>query len=362
MYSWRELKKFLKQNEKGISLQLEGKFHIVERNCNISFNDDDKIEIIIVKEIIDKKGNKVPIITLQKHIHSFQKKLQPDNQRCWVEKCHCGFTSSQWHEWEYINSHEEYHTLRCRLCGYSYTEPHTTLSFTCSCGKEVIPLPSREEFEEEVKKFHELVRRYNELVREEYQIEKEINKINKEIKQLENDEYIDLNFSILNSKFDIQKAHLRWAKDSTLGAEVVVEVYTYGPTVVIDTDDDWLGDSRNEYVSYCYHWETYSYESFLKKFKDYISFDPQEVLKSLYIKTKETNERKKDLEKQKEEIINKIEELRQKIKQLKDEIDNFKFQNERMQRIAEIFYYLSPERVIEEVEMEFMRREGDNSL
>lgn len=356
LYRWRELKKGLKNNEKGISLLLEGKFHIVERNCNISFNDDDKIEIKILKEIIDKKGNKVPIITLQKHIHSF-KAFQPDNQRCWVEKCHCGEVKSQWHEWEYINSHEEFHIRKCKLCGYSYTEPHTTLSFTCSCGKEVILLPSREEFKKEKERFRELIQKYNELIREEFSIEKELNKINKEIKQLEIDEYIDLKFSILNSKWDIQKAHLRWAKDSTLGAEVVVEVFEYGPTVGIDTDDDWLGDYKNEYVSYCYHWETYSFKSFLKKFENYISFDPQEVLKALYLKMKETNERKKQLEKEKEEIINKLEELRQKIKQLKDEIDNFKFENERMKKIAEIFYYLSPERVIEEVEMEFMRRE-----
>ncbi len=361
LYRWSELKKFFKKNEKGISLQLEGKFHIVERNCNISFNDNDKIEIKIIRQIVDKRGNKVPIITLQKHIHSFQK-IQPDNQRCWVEKCHCGEVKSQWHEWEYINSHEEYHTKKCMLCGYSYTEPHTTLSFTCSCGKEVIPLPSREEFKNEEKRFRELIHCYNELVHEEYSLEKQLNKICKEIKQLENDEKIDLNFAILNSKWDIQKAYLRWAKDSTLGAEVVVEVYEYGPTVVIDTDDDWLGDCRNEYVSYCYHWEMYSFESFLKKFRDYISFDPQEVLKLLYLKTKETQRSKKVLEKDKEEIINKLEELRQKINLMKDEIDNFKFQNERMKKIAEIFYYLSPERVIEEVEMEFLRRDKNNSL
>ncbi len=192
----------LKKTEKGISgfCRALGGFFIVDKNSVIP--EDGYVNVELIRVIIDKKGNEVPIFKLIPHQHQWR--ITEDTDYCVI--CQCG--EKKRHQWETIGyeisetapMHRE--MLRCAVCGKetkSWWQYHSFSNIyeieehwieRCRCGKtrtllKAEPFLKRlsiEDIKKERERFYEWKKRDDELYKVSSSLGSEILKLYDEVK------------------------------------------------------------------------------------------------------------------------------------------------------------------------------------
>lgn len=140
----------IEKSEKGFFIRDRLIFAIIDKSSIIEEKEEKLYEAMIIKEIVDKKGNKVPILQLLEH---------RCRNRC-GEKCSvCGQWKHHQFKTELVSTEIDCGYIRTCECGYreENLEPHfwdeTTKTFCLRCGRQRTFAEEKLEIEQRIRQY-----------------------------------------------------------------------------------------------------------------------------------------------------------------------------------------------------------------